>query len=37
MSNRDEYVNRMKAKLEEGNADIDTLTARAGEVTADIE
>lgn len=25
----------MKAKLKEGNADIDTLTARAGEVAVD--
>lgn len=36
MSNRDEYVIRMKAKLEEWNANIGTLAARADEVSADI-
>ena len=36
MSNRDEYVSRMKAKLEEWNADIDQLSAKASEVSADL-
>jgi len=36
MSNRDEYVRKMQAKLEEWNAEIDRLTARAGEVKADV-
>jgi uncharacterized coiled-coil DUF342 family protein len=36
MSNRDEYVSRMKAKLEEWNADIDQLSVKASEVSADL-
>ena len=36
MSSRDEYIRKMQAKLEEWNADIDTLTAKANEVSADI-
>ncbi|MDD2853766.1 MAG: hypothetical protein PHY09_17910 [Desulfuromonadaceae bacterium] len=36
MSSRDEYINRMQEKLEEWNAEIDTLAAKAGEVTADV-
>lgn len=36
MSSRDEYVRKMQAKLEEWNADIDKLTAKANEVSADI-
>ena len=36
MSSRDEYVRRMQAKLEEWNAEIDTLTAKAGKATSDI-
>jgi uncharacterized coiled-coil DUF342 family protein len=36
MSSRDEYIRKMQAKLEEWNAEIDTLTAKAGEVTADV-
>jgi uncharacterized coiled-coil DUF342 family protein len=36
MSNRDEYIRKMQAKLEEWNAEIDTLTAKAGKVTADV-
>lgn len=36
MSSRDEYVRKMQAKLEEWNAEIDTLSAKAGEVTADL-
>jgi uncharacterized coiled-coil DUF342 family protein len=36
MSSRDEYIHKMQAKLEEWNAEIDTLTAKAGEVTADV-
>ena len=35
MNSRDEYVRKMQAKLEEWNAEIDTLTAKAGEFTAD--
>jgi predicted nucleic acid-binding Zn-ribbon protein len=35
MNSRDEYVRKMQAKLEEWNAEIDTLTAKAGKVTAD--
>ena len=36
MNSRDEYIRKMQAKLEEWNAEIDTLTAKAGEVTADV-
>ena len=36
MNSRDEYVRKMQAKLEEWNAEIDTLTTRAGKATADI-
>ena len=36
MSSRDEYVRKMQAKLEEWNADIDRLTAKADEVSADL-
>jgi len=36
MNSRDEYVRRMQAKLEEWNAEIDTLTAKAGRITADL-
>ena len=36
MSSRDEYIHKMQVKLEEWNAEIDTLTAKAGEVTADV-
>lgn len=36
MRSRDEYVRKMQAKLEEWNAEIDTLTVRAGKVTADV-
>ena len=36
MSGRDEYIRKMQAKLEEWNAEIGTLTAKAGEVTADV-
>lgn len=36
MSSRDEYVRKMQAKLEEWNADIDTLTVKAGEVSAEL-
>lgn len=35
MSSRDKYVRKMQAKLEEWNAEIDTLSAKAGEATAD--
>lgn len=36
MSNRDEYIRKMQAKLEEWNTEIDALTAKAGEVKADV-
>lgn len=36
MTSRDEYVRKMQAKLEEWNAEIDTMTAKAGKVTSDI-
>lgn len=36
MSTRDEYIRKMQAKLEEWNADIDTLTAKAGNVTEEL-
>ena len=36
MSNRDEYVRKMQAKLDEWNDEIDILTAKAGGVTADV-
>lgn len=35
MGSREEYVRKMQAKLEEWNAEIDTLAARASEVTAE--
>ena len=36
MDNRDEYIHKMEAKLEEWNVEIATLTSKAGEVTTDI-
>jgi LPS O-antigen subunit length determinant protein (WzzB/FepE family) len=36
MSSRDEYIRKMQVKLEEWNVEIDTLTAKAGEVTAEV-
>jgi len=36
MRSRDEYIHTMQAKLEEWNAEIDTLTGKAGKVTADL-
>lgn len=36
MSTREEYIRKMQAKLEEWNADIDALTKKAGEVSADL-
>lgn len=36
MSTRDEFIRRMQAKLEEWNADIDSLTSRSGEVSEDL-
>jgi len=36
MSSRAEYIRKMQAKLEEWNAEIDTLTSMAGKVTADV-
>ena len=36
MKNRDEYIRTMQAKLEEWNAEIDILSAKADEVTADV-
>lgn len=35
MSNRDEYVKKLQAKLGEWNIEIDALVAKAGEVKAD--
>ena len=36
MSSRDEYVRKMQAKLEEWNADIDKLAAKADEVSGEL-
>lgn len=36
MSSRDEYIRKMQAKLEEWNAEIDKLSAKAGDVTAEV-
>jgi len=36
MSTREEYIRRMQAKLEEWNADIDQLSAKASEVSVDL-
>lgn len=36
MNNRDEYIRKMKAKLDEWNAEIDTLTAKASGVKDDV-
>ncbi len=36
MSTRDEYVHKLQGKLEEWNAEIDVLSAKAGKVTADV-
>jgi peptidoglycan hydrolase CwlO-like protein len=36
MSNREEYIHKMQTKLEEWNSEIDTLTTKAGDVTADV-
>lgn len=36
MNNRDEYVRKMQAKLEEWNAEIDVLSAKADIVKADL-
>ncbi len=36
MSTRDEYVKKLQAKLEEWNADIDRLSAKADDVKADL-
>lgn len=36
MNSRDEYVRKMQAKLEEWNAEIDVLSAKADEVKADV-
>lgn len=33
---RDEYIRKMQAKLEEWNADIDSLTVKASEVSAEV-
>jgi len=37
MNNRDAFIQKMLAKLEEWNAEIDTLTAKAGELKTDIQ
>lgn len=36
MKSREEYIRKMQTKLEELNDEIDVLTARAGEVKADV-
>jgi chromosome segregation ATPase len=36
MNSRDEYIRKMQAKLEEWNTEIDRLSAKADEVTADV-
>ncbi len=36
MNTREEYIRKMQAKLEEWNADIDILSAKASEVSADV-
>jgi uncharacterized coiled-coil DUF342 family protein len=36
MSNREEYIRKMQAKLEEWNAEISTLNAKASDVKADV-
>lgn len=36
MSNRDQYVAKMKAQLDQWNADIDKLEAKAKETEADV-
>lgn len=36
MSTRDQYVRNLQAKLDTWNADIDTLSAKADKVTADL-
>lgn len=36
MSSRDEYVRKMQAKLEEWNADIDKLAAKADAVSGEL-
>ena len=36
MNSREEYIRKMQAKLEEWNADIDALTAKAGKVSSDV-
>ncbi len=37
MSSRDEYLQKFKAQLDEWNADIDKLEAKAREVQADVQ
>jgi multidrug resistance efflux pump len=36
MSNREEYIRKMQAKLEEWNTEISTLNAKASDVKADL-
>uniref|UniRef100_A0A831U6K8 Coiled coil domain-containing protein n=1 Tax=Geobacter metallireducens TaxID=28232 RepID=A0A831U6K8_GEOME len=36
MGTREEYVKKLQVKLEEWNADIDKLSAKAGEVKAEL-
>lgn len=36
MATKEEYIRKMQAKLEEWSADIDTLTAKTSEVSADV-
>jgi chromosome segregation ATPase len=36
MSSRDDFIRNMQVKLEEWNAEIDRLSAKAGKATADV-
>ncbi|MFZ3207327.1 MAG: hypothetical protein WA140_00610 [Geobacteraceae bacterium] len=36
MSTREDYIRKMQAKLEEWSADIDTLSAKTSEISADV-
>lgn len=36
MSSKDEYIRKMQAKMDEWSAEIEKLTAKAGEVSADV-
>jgi chromosome segregation ATPase len=36
MNSRDEYIRKMQAKLEEWNAEVDILAAKAGKASSDV-